>query len=155
MVGVNPINLAELGSSLNNVTPLPLHYASQESYTDNPLELRVMLYQVTFGFTEGEVRRLIATRVFPDKEAMVEVALKVARDWYDGYYVFKNLRIYNPWSVMQFIKLLTLGKACSNEAEVLAKAQPYWIDTGGTELLTEMYNELKKINPSIPRVILR
>ncbi|KAJ1675906.1 hypothetical protein EV182_000352, partial [Spiromyces aspiralis] len=155
MVGVNPINLAELGSSLNNVKTLSLHSASQESYTDNLLEVGNMPYQVAFGFTEDEVRRLIATRVFPDNEAMVDVALNVARSWYDGYYVFKNYRIYNPWSVMNFIESLVNSKTCSNEAEVLAKAQPYWIDTGGTELLTDMYNELKKINPSIPRVILR
>ncbi|KAJ1680076.1 hypothetical protein EV182_000735 [Spiromyces aspiralis] len=158
MVSVNPICLSDMRSGgLNNVTALPLHYASQESYTDNPLELRDLLYQVTFGFTEDEVRKLIATRVFPgpDNEAMVDVALNVAQSWYDGYYVFKNFRIYNPWSVMQFIRALTEGKTCSNEAEVLAKAQPYWIDTGGAELLTEMYNELKKINPSIPCVILR
>ncbi|KAJ1669225.1 hypothetical protein EV182_008857, partial [Spiromyces aspiralis] len=70
MVSVNPVSLSEVYSGLNNARTLPLHYASQESYTDNPLELRDMIYQIAFGFTEDEVRKLIATRVFPDNEAM-------------------------------------------------------------------------------------
>ncbi|KAJ1676213.1 hypothetical protein EV182_008643, partial [Spiromyces aspiralis] len=86
---------------------------------------------------------------------MVEVALKVARDWYDGYYVFKNFRIYNPWLVMNFIESLTRGKACSNEAEVLANAEPYWIETGNDDILKKMYGKLTEINPSISHVILR
>ncbi|KAJ1679351.1 Protein hgh1, partial [Spiromyces aspiralis] len=157
MVGVKAINPTELGFGLDNFTALPLHYASQEPYTNNLLELGDMPYQVAFGFTEDEVRRLIATRVFPgpDKEAMVDIALNVARSWYDGYYVFKNYRIYNPWSVMNFIKSLTEGGACINEAEILTKAQPYWIDTGSTEILTDMYYKIIRINPSISRVLLR
>ncbi|KAJ1670078.1 hypothetical protein EV182_008436, partial [Spiromyces aspiralis] len=119
MVGVNPINPTELGFDVNNFTALPLHYASRKSYTDGILKLGDMLYLVAFGFTEDEVRKLIVTRVFPgpDKEAMVDIALNVARSWYDGYYVLKDFCIYNPWSVMNFIKSLTEGEACSNEAE--------------------------------------
>ncbi|KAJ1678597.1 hypothetical protein EV182_003728, partial [Spiromyces aspiralis] len=155
MVSVNPVSLSEVYSGLNNARTLPLHYASQESYTDNPLELKDMIYQIAFGFTEDEVRKLIATRVFPGNEAMVEVALDVARDWYDGYYVFKNFRIYNPWSVMNFIQSLTRGKPCSNKAEVLAKALPYWIATGSDDILKKMYGKITKINPSISHVIVR
>ncbi|KAJ1674739.1 hypothetical protein EV182_002663 [Spiromyces aspiralis] len=154
MVGVNPISLGELGSGLNNVKPIPLHYASKASYTDDPLKLGNMIYQIAFGFTEDEVRELIATRVFPDNEEMVDIALNVARKWYDGYYVFKNFRIYNPWSVMNFIESLTEGEACSNEAEVLAKARPYWREGGDTKLLKQMYDKITSINPSISRVIL-
>ncbi|KAJ1678587.1 hypothetical protein EV182_003750, partial [Spiromyces aspiralis] len=146
MVSVNPINLGDLDSGLNNFTVLSLHYASMKSYPKDILMHKDLPYQVAFGFTEDEVRKLIATRVFPDNEAMVDVALNVARDWYGGYYVFKNFCIYNPWSVMKFIKALTEGKPCSNEAEVLAKAH--------TEILKKIYYELKKINPSIFCVII-
>ncbi|KAJ1679301.1 hypothetical protein EV182_002330, partial [Spiromyces aspiralis] len=155
MVGVNPVSLGELGSGLNNARTLPLHYASMKSYPTDILKRKYSPYQIAFGFTEDEVRKLIATRVFPDNEAMVDIALNVAQSWYDGYYVFKNFRIYNPWSVMKFIKSLTEDKTCSNKAEVLANAQPYWIDTGSTEMLTEMYDKIIGINPSISRVILR
>ncbi|KAJ1675676.1 hypothetical protein EV182_000802 [Spiromyces aspiralis] len=156
MVSVNPISLTDMYSGLNNLTALLLRYESSELYPKDILKCEDMPYQVAFGFTEDEVRRLIATRVFPgrDNEAMVDVALNVARSWYDGYYVFQDYRIYNPWSVMNFIKALAEGEACSNEAEVLAKAQPYWIDTGSTELLTEMYGKISRINPSISRVLL-
>ncbi|KAJ1677855.1 hypothetical protein EV182_005297, partial [Spiromyces aspiralis] len=156
MASINPISLTDLGSGLNNVTALPLCYASSELNPKDILKRKDLPYQVAFGFTEDEVRKLIATRVFPgrDKEAMVDIALNVARSWYDGYYVFKNYRIYNPWSVMNFIKALTEGEACSSETEVLAKAQPYWIDTGSTELLTEMYDKISRVNPSTSRVLL-
>ncbi|KAJ1673698.1 hypothetical protein EV182_004732, partial [Spiromyces aspiralis] len=80
MVGVNPISLGELGSGLNNVTSLPLHYASEALYPKDILKREDLPYQIAFGFTEDEVRKLIATRVFPDNEAMVDIALKVARD---------------------------------------------------------------------------
>ncbi|KAJ1671357.1 hypothetical protein EV182_007676, partial [Spiromyces aspiralis] len=153
MVGVNPVNLSELGFGVNNFTAPSLHSASQGRDTDNPLELGDMLYQITFGFTEDEVRRLIVTRVFPgrDKEEMIDLALNVARSWYDGYYVFRDFRVYNPWSVMRFVESLASSKARNNEAEILTKAQPYWIDTGSSEPLWKMYYELNRINPSISR----
>ncbi|KAJ1675388.1 hypothetical protein EV182_001366 [Spiromyces aspiralis] len=155
MVGINPVSLGEVNSGLNNVTLLPLHYASGNPYPDDILKSKFSPYQIAFGFTEDEVRKLIATHVFPDNETMVEVALDVARRWYDGYYVFKDFRIYNPWSVMRFIEALTEDKTCSNEAEVLAKAKTYWIKTGSAKSLKEMYEKLNKIEPSTSRVIHR
>ncbi|KAJ1674818.1 hypothetical protein EV182_002500, partial [Spiromyces aspiralis] len=157
MASINPISLSEVNSGLNNVTPLLLHSESEDPYTDDLLELGNKPYLVTFGFTEDEVRKLIATRVFPgpDNEAMVDMALDIARRWYDGYYVLEDFRIYNPWSVLRFIAALASSKARSNEAKVLAKAQPYWINTGTTEPLTKMYNELNQIEPSTSRVIHR
>ncbi|KAJ1675387.1 hypothetical protein EV182_001365, partial [Spiromyces aspiralis] len=139
MVSVNPVSLAEMASGLNNFTALSLHSTSMKSYPTDILKREDLPYQITFGFTEDEVRKLIATRVFPDNEAMVDIALNVARSWYDGYYVFKDFRIYNPWSVMKFIKALLSGETCSNETEVLINAEPYWIETGTTEPLREMY----------------
>ncbi|KAJ1669126.1 hypothetical protein EV182_008905, partial [Spiromyces aspiralis] len=56
---------------------------------------------------------------------------------------------------MKFIEALAEDKTCSNEAEVLAKAQPYWFDTGSPNPLTEMYSVINNINPSISHVILR
>ncbi|KAJ1672911.1 hypothetical protein EV182_006246, partial [Spiromyces aspiralis] len=155
MVGVNPINLSELGFGVNNFTAPSLHSASQGHDTDNSLESDDMLYQITFGFTEDEVRRLIATHVFPgrDKEEMVDIALNVARSWYGGYYVFRDFRVYNPWAVMRFIEALAEDKTCSNEAEVLAKAKTYWIKTGSAKILKEMYYKIIRINPSISRVL--
>ncbi|KAJ1676576.1 hypothetical protein EV182_007918, partial [Spiromyces aspiralis] len=157
MVGVNSVSLGDLGSGLNNVRALPLHYASEVLYPDDVLKREDLPYQLAFGFTEDEVRKLIETHVFPgpDNEAMVDIALNVARDWYDGYYVFKDFRIYNPWSVMMFIKALINFGPCSNEAEILAKAQPYWFETGSPNPLTEMYSVINNINPSISHVILR
>ncbi|KAJ1676955.1 hypothetical protein EV182_007177, partial [Spiromyces aspiralis] len=49
MVGVNPVSLGDLGSGLNNVTPLPLHYASEIPYPDNILKLKYPPYQIAFG----------------------------------------------------------------------------------------------------------
>ncbi|KAJ1677780.1 hypothetical protein EV182_005451, partial [Spiromyces aspiralis] len=65
MVSVNPVSLAEMASGLNNFSALSLHSASHEPYPDDILKSGDMLYQITFGFTEDEVRKLIATHVFP------------------------------------------------------------------------------------------
>ena len=47
------------------------------------------------------------------------------KTWYDGYN-FKNLTIYNPWSILNYL---------SNEDHEL---KPYWVNTGGTGLLKKL-----------------
>lgn len=49
-----------------------------------------------FGFTSYEVRKLCSDYGYPEK-------YEEARQWYDGY-VFGNTEIYNPWSVLNYVK---------------------------------------------------
>ncbi len=66
-------------------------------------------YSTCFGFTEDEVQAIV------DPDRLGEV-----RAWYDGYN-FGGHAIYNPWSILQFIKRGILDT--------------YWVNTGSTELM--------------------
>jgi len=66
-------------------------------------------YATCFGFTEQEVVDIIK----PER-------LEEVRSWYNGY-VFGGHVIYNPWSIINYI----------DEGKLI----PYWVNTGGTELI--------------------
>ena len=74
-------------------------------------------YAEYFGFTEIEVNELLT------KAKMLE-NLGQAKEWYNGY-IFGGTTIYNPWSIIKFIK---------SEGEI----GPYWIHTSGNELIKEL-----------------
>ena len=69
-------------------------------------------YNTAFGFTEDEVREIVA----PEK-------LDEVRAWYNGY-IFGGEVIYNPWSILNYSR------------EELLK--PYWVNTGGTNLIERL-----------------
>lgn len=66
-------------------------------------------YSTAFGFTEDEVAAIIA----PER-------LQDVRDWYNGY-MFGGHVIYNPWSILNYIR------------EGLLK--PYWVNSGSSDLI--------------------
>ena len=74
-------------------------------------------YEDCFGFTETEVRKLLA--YYGAGEKYQEV-----KEWYDGY-LFGDTRIYNPWSVISYA-----GKNCVPQA--------YWVNTGKNEILDDV-----------------
>ena len=70
-----------------------------------------------FGFTETEVNELLT-------KAKLPVDLRQTKQWYNGY-TFGDTTIYNPWSIIKFIKA---------KGEIV----PYWIHTSGNELIREL-----------------
>jgi hypothetical protein len=66
-------------------------------------------YATSFGFTEDELREVVETERFDE-----------VRAWYNGYN-FGGHVIYNPWSILHYIKR--------------GRLEPYWVNTGGTELI--------------------
>ena len=74
------------------------------------------------GFTEPEVRKLLADSGFPDHFDEV-------KEWYDGYR-FGETTIYNPWSVIKHIEDLT---ADSKSCPML-----YWKGTSGNAIIREL-----------------
>src|SRR3989338_5429816 len=80
----------------------------------------IMVYDITcpeyaqyFGFTESEV-----SAVCPESH------LAELRSWYNGYRFGEGLTIYNPWSILHFLKKgYRLG--------------PYWVNTSGNELIRD------------------
>ncbi len=74
-------------------------------------------YAQYFGFTEIEVQELLA-------KANMSKNLEQAKEWYNGY-VFGKTIIYNPWSIIKFIK---------NKGDL----DLYWIHTSSNELIREL-----------------
>lgn len=74
-------------------------------------------YDGFFGFTDTEVKEMLKTYGFSDKEEEL-------KEWYDGY-LFGNKEIYNPWSVINY-----LSKGCLPQA--------YWVNTGKNEVLEDV-----------------
>ncbi|MBQ1808794.1 MAG: AAA family ATPase, partial [Selenomonas sp.] len=72
------------------------------------------IYADIFGFTQDEAEKLMSACEVADK-------LPELKRWYDGYQ-FGEVEIYNPWSVINFIR---------NDC----KFQPYWLNTSGNSIL--------------------
>jgi len=69
-------------------------------------------YSTAFGFTEAEVEAII------EPEAMPEVRL-----WYNGY-IFGDNVIYNPWSILHYIKRGVFDT--------------YWVNTASSALIDKL-----------------
>jgi hypothetical protein len=67
-----------------------------------------------FGFNEEEVSRFIAA-------TKQTVSVDSIKEWYNGYRIGKHT-LYNPWSIINCL---------DNNGEL----KPYWLNTGGTDLL--------------------
>ena len=76
-----------------------------------------------FGFTQEEVAEMFKFYGIEDK-------LKEAEDWYDGY-IFGNKHIYNPWSLICYLK-----KGC--------KPANYWVNVSENGLAGEAIRSLDK-----------
>ena len=74
-----------------------------------------------FGFTEDEVRGMLATFGHPEKFAE-------AKDWYDGY-LFGGREIYNPWSLLNYV-------------DDGFKPRPYWTNTSSNDLVTDVMSRM-------------
>ena len=102
LTGVTRVSKEGIFSGLNNLDVCSI---LSDSYAD------------IFGFTQHEAEVLM-------KEAGVEENLPELKQWYDGYR-FGQEEIYNPWSVINFIK-----NGC--------KFQPYWLNTSGNSILKDL-----------------
>ena len=69
-----------------------------------------------YGLTEEEVLEGL-------KYYNLEYEINDVKDWYDGYQ-FGNSEVYNPWSIINFLKN--------------GKLKPYWQGTAGNETINEL-----------------
>lgn len=83
------------------------------------------LYADCFGFTEDEVRSLLASSGLEGNFAEI-------KRWYDGY-KFGDKEIYNPWSILNYI-----DTAMENNRAV---PQPYWSNTSSNSIIRELVEE--------------
>ena len=85
----------------------------------NNIETHTILdeaYDEYFGLLENEVENALSEYKSEDK-------LKDVKSWYDGY-KFGNMEVYNPWSILKYIKY--------------KKLDAYWINTSGNALIKEL-----------------
>ena len=101
LTGITRISKESIFSGLNNLDVCTI---LNETYSD------------ILGFTQDEVRQMCEDLGIQDK-------LPEIRHWYDGYR-FGSTEIYNPWSVIKFIK----------EGQFDA----YWINVSGNSILRDL-----------------
>lgn len=72
-------------------------------------------YSQYFGFLEAEVEEIL-------KYYNIEYTMDEIRKWYNGY-TFGNNVIYNPWSILNYVKNSEVGY------------KPYWVNTAESSLI--------------------
>lgn len=85
----------------------------------NNIEVHTILdeaYDEYFGLLENEVENALI-------EYQTEDRLEDVKSWYDGY-KFGNMEVYNPWSILKYIKYKILDA--------------YWINTSGNVLIKNL-----------------
>ena len=101
MTGIIRVIKAGIFSDLNN---LRVYSILDRQYPD------------FFGFNGEEVEKAL-------KDFDIEYKLSDVKLWYNGY-KFGNSKVYNPWSILNFLKD--------------GKLAPYWIDTSGNFLINQI-----------------
>ncbi|WP_253289002.1 AAA family ATPase [Eubacterium sp. MSJ-13] len=102
MTGITRVSKESIFSDLNNLVVV--------TTTSN-------LYETAFGFTEQEVFNALDEFKFSDKKDDVKA-------WYDGFMFGKKNDIYNPWSIINFLKY--------------GEFSTYWADSSSNGLVNEL-----------------
>lgn len=107
LTGILRVSKESLFSELNNIEVYSLLQRTYGEY---------------FGFTEKELKQLIAQADFP-------ITLESIKHWYNGYQA-GDLTIYNPWSII----------SCFKKEGLL---EPYWINTSSNALIKQLIAKSK------------
>nr|WP_300863987.1 AAA family ATPase [uncultured Acetatifactor sp.] len=105
MTGITRVGKESLFSDLNNLTVVS---SMSEMYTD------------CFGFTEDEVFSALDEYGMGDKKAEV-------KEWYDGFVFGTHRDIYNPWSILNYLRT--------------GRAAAYWVNTSSNSLAGKLIRE--------------
>ena len=89
-----------------------------------------------FGFTQNELDVFL-------KHYHLEEKNEVFKDWYDGY-LFGDTRIYNPWSVINYIDDLVYNLKTEKNLDLRPKM--YWANTSGNSIV---YDYIMKSDESL------
>ncbi|MBQ9307627.1 MAG: AAA family ATPase [Clostridia bacterium] len=74
------------------------------------------LYSQAFGFTRSEVEQAMQSYGFSNFDDV--------KDWYDGYHFGNAMDIYNPWSILNYLRT--------------GVTAPYWVNTSSNELVSDL-----------------
>lgn len=82
-------------------------------------------YSQYYGFTEQEVKEILEYYNLQDK-------FETIKHWYDGY-LYGGNEIYNPWSVLNYIKSLIYDNT--------VEPSPYWSNSSSNNIIQELIFE--------------
>ena len=105
MTGITRVSKESVFSDLNNLVVIT---TTSEAYAD------------CFGFTEGEVHQSL-------QEYGMEARSAEVKRWYDGFTFGKMKDIYNPWSILNFLKM--------------KKMAAYWANTSSNRFVGALIRE--------------
>ena len=105
MTGITRVSKESIFSDLNNLTVVT---ATSDLYAD------------CFGFTKTEVYAAL-------KEYGMEQEMPTVKKWYDGFVFGKQKEIYNPWSILNYLKT--------------GKLSAYWANTSSNRLAGKLIQE--------------
>ena len=91
----------------------------------NNLEIISILnksYDEYFGFTPNEVKKIC-------EDYNLENKYEIIKEWYNGY-IFGNANVYNPWSVVRFVKDL--------KADINEYPSSYWANTSSNSIVKSL-----------------
>ncbi len=91
----------------------------------NVYTVKDVQYNEYFGFTDEEVRQMLAYYDFMEKYDSI-------KEWYDGYH-FNNLDIYCPWDVVSYCHALRMQPAM--------EPQNYWVNTSSNDIVRRFINK--------------
>jgi hypothetical protein len=93
----------------------------------NAMSVRDVHFNEYFGFTDREVREMLAYYDRTEKYAVI-------KEWYDGYQ-FGNLEIYCPWDVISYCYALKMNPS--------APPQNYWVNTSSNDIIRRFVSKAK------------
>ena len=105
LTGITRVSKESVFSDLNNLVVIT---TTSDMYAD------------CFGFTEEEVFAAL-------KHYGLEHCSKNVKEWYDGFTFGNRKDIYNPWSILNFIKM--------------RKLDTYWANTSSNSLVSKLIRE--------------
>ena len=108
MTGIIRVSKESIFSDLNNLTVVT---TTSEAYADS------------FGFTEAEVWEALEEFGLSEKREAV-------KSWYDGFVFGSRRDIYNPWSILNYLKT--------------EKFSAYWANTSSNSLASKLIREGNK-----------
>lgn len=108
MTGITRVSRESVFSDLNNLVVVT---TTSDLYAD------------CFGFTEAEVKEAL-------KEYRLSGEEQNVKTWYDGFCFGRIKSIYNPWSILNYLKT--------------GKFEPYWANTSSNNLIGTLMKEGSK-----------
>lgn len=95
----------------------------------NVMSVRDVYFNEYFGFTDREVREMLAYYGKIEQYGAV-------KEWYDGYR-FGNLEIYCPWDVVSYCYALRMNPSAS--------PQNYWVNTSSNDIVMKFIDKADAI----------